>query len=205
MIIDPYRFTVASGADPTTGVGGLSFSTITPSQFDLVSSSPDTDDTGLSFKVTMNGGSSSFHTAAPSGFTAWDSSVAWDSVSKHSSTVLTNSNRTAEHLFTGPQDSSVKGTVSKSSGKFYFEMTINALPSVSFLSLVGLVNSSAWTNISRSSAQGVVIAPDGKVYVQSGSSSITYSSFTVSDSIQFAVDISNKLLWIRKNGGSWNI
>jgi hypothetical protein len=119
---------------------------------------------------------------------------------------LTNSDRTAEHLFTGPQDSSVRGNVSKSTGKFYFEYTINALPTTKGSSWIGIVNASAWTNLDSLISQGVGINSSGTVYIQSGTSSATYTSaaYAVSDSVQFAVDVGSKLIWIRKNGGSWN-
>lgn len=74
--------------------------------------------------TTINGGATQFQRELPSGFTAWDAALAWDPANKDASITLSNGNLTA----TGGVISawrSVRGTVGKTTGKWYFELSVD--------------------------------------------------------------------------------
>jgi hypothetical protein len=196
---------IGGGTDPATGVGGLSFSSLVGSSFYISTSNPATDDTGGTATFTVNGGSVAFLYGVPSGYVAWDVSTIWDAGSKHATTILTNTNKTAELAFTGPQDSSVRTNTAGSAGLRYFEITVNDLPPTPNSTSLGIVPTSTWTNLSRVTSIGIGYDPTGTVRLSPGGSVLhSMSSYTNGDTICVAVDVPNKDIWLRKNGGTWN-
>jgi hypothetical protein len=102
------------------------------------------------------------------------------------------------------------GTISHSSGKFYFEATLNALAGVVANVAVGICNTyGVGTGVdggdNTPSAQSFLLYDDGTIW-QSNASQIGALGvpITAGQVISVAVDLTNSLGWVRANGGPWN-
>jgi hypothetical protein len=92
----------------------------------------------------------------------------------------------------------------KSSGKYYFEVTIGT--TVSYSNATGILASSATyaDACNGNSGTTVVIHGSGFVYTQGSYASKQLGSAVVATNvIGVAVDLDNKKAWFRKNGGNW--
>ncbi len=98
-----------------------------------------------------------------------------------------------------------RSTMSYSSGKKHFELTMNAAPANNLI--LGLVNSSADVNGSliypgQTSSQGVGYGSNGNTY---GAGGITMPSLSNGDVVAVEVDFSAKKLWWQSSSnGKWN-
>lgn len=134
--------------------------------------------------------------AAGKGFTPLSGATTWNPSDKSASITLSNGNLTA--LGTS-STGGVRAVQSRSSGLYYWEVTINVGAGGSCnLGAIGTADS--LTGITPSSGfnlrggNGTLVAPTGNV----GST----GSYTTGDVIMFAVDLANTLVYFGKNG-SW--
>lgn len=74
--------------------------------------------------ATINGGATQFQRELPSGFSAWDAAVTWDSANKGTNITLSNGDLTATGTAASSWES-VRGTVGHTTGKWYFELTVD--------------------------------------------------------------------------------
>jgi hypothetical protein len=125
----------------------------------------------------------------------------WNPSDKTSGVTLSNGNLTAAAVLGGGEEG-VRGTLSHSSGKYYFEVT-DTLDTFGH-SYIGVANSSS--NLSSvpfgygdSNGAGYYAA-NGVLYANTGSTSIAGSFYTTGNVISIAVDVTNHLIYWAKNG-----
>jgi len=125
----------------------------------------------------------------------------WNPSDKSAAISLSSGNLTAtgsSATFAG-----VRSIASASSGKKYWEIhadTINATSQIS--TGAGIAASSL--DFPAGYTSGVSWFSGGLIYVNGVSVTDTGISWAQGDTMCFAVDIDNNLLWIRANGGNWN-
>lgn len=123
----------------------------------------------------------------------------WDPATKGSSVTLSNGNLTAVSSSNLNTDTNIKSTISKSSGKWYWEITMqcNSANSV----ILGDANSS-WvmtSGVPGFDTNGQGYRSDNGQQFYSSASTAFGVSFTSGDVIGLALDASNGNLQIRKN------
>lgn len=141
---------------------------------------------------TINGFS---NVAAADGFTTPASTTTFNPSDKDASIALSGGDLVA----TGSAaNKSVRAIRSQSTGKFYFEVVPNNNAGFSF----GISNAShslgTWVGANVNS-----VGYSGNQVYNNGSLGAVYT-FAASDVIQVAIDIDNKLIWVRKNTSNWN-
>lgn len=119
------------------------------------------------------------------------------------STALSNGDLTAIHANT-QNDSGARSTALKTGGKYYFEMTMTTTHGD--YDSVGLITSDAnYANLVSYGEKCVAVEKiDGTILANDTDSGKTLGSCTSGDVISFAVDMTARLAWLRKNGGNWN-
>lgn len=129
-----------------------------------------------------------------------------DPANKSAGMTLSNGNLT----FTSSAVAGTYGafnTAPKSSGKRYFEMTLQQFETTGLTYTgVGLASSIMSLNGSLGAANHNSIAYDTHSWniTYGGSNQGTIGQPVANDVICFAVDLSNKLCWVRRNAGNWN-
>lgn len=121
----------------------------------------------------------------------------WNPSDKASNITLSNSNRTAANG-SGTPIAGVRSTVSRDSGKHYFEYLIDDLPS-STVMVGATVSGASLTSHLNFSASGYAYLNDGRKG-NNNSNSAYGSSYTVGDVIGVALDLDNNAIWFSKNG-----
>lgn len=124
--------------------------------------------------------------------------LAWNSADKHADITLTNSDLTAAHAVAAFR--SVRGTVSKSTGKWYFEVTFDTL--VTF-GIVGLANATeALTNYigGTTNSWGTGSSGPSQTYYNGSSTSVTPYSIGSTDRVDVAWDADAGYIWFRCDG-----
>lgn len=100
----------------------------------------------------VNFGASPFEHPVPGGYTAWDASATWNPSDKDSSITLSAGNLRASGTVASSWRSA-RGTVSKSTGKWYFEVTCRVVTAPNNGFIVGVANATqALNNYAGSSA-----------------------------------------------------
>jgi hypothetical protein len=96
----------------------------------------------------------------------------------------------------------VRATVSKNSGKYYFEYVAANLNS---FTCCGFANATHALDgeFLGSSPNGISYVPAGQVYVNNHGKG-SGAAFVAGDVVGLAFDITAGKLWTRKNGGNWN-
>lgn len=121
---------------------------------------------------------------------------AWNPSDKNASITLSNSNRTASWSSGGTY--AARGVTSKSSGKWYFEVTHTS------------PGGDAWVGVATS-AQALNAYPDGSSTALAifldygnvvGSTTATYSAISDGTAAMLAVDFTNNKVWFG-SGGTW--
>ena len=125
----------------------------------------------------------------------------WNPSDKTSNVTLSNGNLTATSVVVSAQQA-VRGTLSNSSGKYYFEVT-DTTDTVSY-SFIGVANSNSslsldTAGVSDSNGAGYW-AHDGTLYADTNSTRISGSTYATGDVISIAVDVTNHLIYWAKNG-----
>lgn len=121
---------------------------------------------------------------------------AWNPSDKNASITLSNSNRTGSWSSGGAY--AVRGVTSKSSGKWYFEVTHTSS------------GGDAWIGVATS-AQSLSAYPDGSstalaMYIEFGdvvgAATASYSAVTDGTAVMIALDSDNNKVWFG-SGGTW--
>jgi hypothetical protein len=129
--------------------------------------------------------------------------AAFDPATASASVVLSNGNLTATHINT-TDNSGVRVSVAKNTGKYFFEMKVAATPTV--FDMLGLLDSTKTytdlvTNVWFCVVAGVA---DGTVYSNSASTGKSLGPFVLNDILGLAVDLTTRRAWLRRNSGLWN-
>ncbi len=98
-------------------------------------------------------------------------------------------------------------SVDSSSGKFYFEITWTVYPSADGTGVmqVGVANASAvltTTLLGQTTAAGM--RDDSLLLYNFGPNAMSPANSGLNDVIGVAVDVPNKKMWVRVNGGAWD-
>ena len=103
-----------------------------------------------------------------------------------------------------PAHYGVRSLASASSGKKYWELTANAITAAPNSISEGLVTSALAVNGDLGSdLNGIGWRGDGGVIIN-GSQVAGIQGWQHGDVLSFAVDLDNKKIWFRTNGGNWN-
>lgn len=104
--------------------------------------------------------------------------------------------------FTNATFQSTRGTLGRGVGKHYFE--VSALGSAGVFAAGLCKSTDAATNGIRTMANGVGWESTNAVYLQTVASA-TWGTYANGDTVCVAVDIPNRLIWLRKGpAGTWN-
>lgn len=132
----------------------------------------------------------------------------WSPVDASNYLGLTNGNRTVAWNQPGFSNSSVRGFIGKSSGKWVFETVLDTAQYVS----VGLMSEGFETYLygnvlgPQESEFAIALgfgAPDDAL-TYNGTNILSLGTLVDGDVIQHAVDLDTRKYWVRKNGGPWN-
>jgi hypothetical protein len=208
-------------ADPATGVGGKSYTTI-GALFPAVSLFG-ANNNATNWAV-LNAGGFSFTGTIPSGFSAWATGTptgtgiggtfgptTWNAATKNANITLTGPQLQATQSNLNNTWATVFSTSNYDSGRVYFELTITALDSSSGI-IFGLTDGSAGT------ANGVYVGSTtlavgyqvttGSTYwaASSGNTGTTWSSAITSQVVGCAVDFNIGLMWVKNvtANSPWN-
>lgn len=96
----------------------------------------------------------------------------------------------------------VRTLTSHTTGKYYAEFTINTA-AASYQADAGIANSSETTTVGTTTNSAGLLNGDPNVYINnvSAGTAVTYAASQV---VSMALDIGNKTIWYRVNGGNWN-
>jgi hypothetical protein len=134
----------------------------------------------------------------------------WDPVNIGSGITLSGGNLIAS-LGSSPSGSMVRSLASHTTGKYYFEVTINSTPDVNDTS-VGLANASAPFSFPGVDSNGMGFNGQGQLVINSAVSSTVTVTYAAGDTVGIAVDMGSNLIWFRNliapttwnNGGTAN-
>ncbi len=134
------------------------------------------------------------------------STTTWNPNDKATSIILSNGDLTFA-LGSNAYDG-VRSVASASAGKKYWELTATTIVSSPLYILEGITNSSFPVNgtnvwyLGRNSA-GIGWQGNGEVWTKDGVVT-TVQGWAQGDVLSFALDLDNKRIWFRTNGGNWN-
>jgi hypothetical protein len=120
---------------------------------------------------------------------------------------LSNGNLTVTHNNTTTNAGAIS-TAAKSTGKYYFEITIQTSTGGVYNGIGAI--SSAWTGVfssSQGSSNLTGVNPgtsNSLIYSNGSSTGISLGPVAVGNVFCFALDLTARLAWVRKNNGSWN-
>ena len=118
---------------------------------------------------------------------------------------FTNTNHTATKAGTSGSWAAARSTQSYlNTGKYYFEITINALSTNG--QLHGIANSTESVNVQPGSdTLGIGFQVTGSWWTAGLQHSGTWQGASAGDTVAFAVDLGNKLIWVKNlRVGGWN-
>jgi hypothetical protein len=130
------------------------------------------------------------------------STTTWNPADSGTKVALSGGNLTAAHTSTTGV-AIVRSVASHSTGQFYWEITVNTTGAATLG--IGIANATKNLNTTflGGTTDGVGYYSNGGVSYNSATAQ-TIQTFTSGDVVGVAIDIANKGLWIRKNGGNWN-
>lgn len=196
--------------NPATDTGGISIAAVTGALF-VAGAAAEVGDS-----ITANYGATSFNYSAPSGYTSWDGggtpASTWDTTHQGTNITLSNGDLTALVSATGwgTGTNAVLSTPAKSSGKRYFEITVNAIGGSNGMGFIamGLANQSYdMSYLAGRDAGGNSLGWQDNGYVFSNNVAAPFAAdtYTTGTVLCFAVDLDAKQIWMQKAvGGSWN-
>lgn len=103
-------------------------------------------------------------------------------------------------------DGSARSIASHTSGKYYCEMTVGNNPA-SYNHAFGVANASSVLTDppgSPDTSSAALYSGDAMIYVAGSASGVSAASYITGDTVGMAVDLANKRIWFRVNGGDWN-
>lgn len=128
----------------------------------------------------------------------------WSPTDKSAFISLSGGDLTATALGGGPGDSLIRGTLSQTSGKLYFE--IQTFDRIDGETAMGVANSTASVNnFLGADNNSIGMYQTGHVFI-GGVQVLTGPTFVVTDFIGIAVDFGGNLIWWRNNNAPtvWN-
>jgi hypothetical protein len=116
---------------------------------------------------------------------------------------LSNGGLTATHT-NATDNSGARVASAKSTGKYYFEMTISSGP-LSF-DMVGMLTSAGtYTNLVNDATNSVSVGlNNGFIYANNAYTNKNVAAVVVSNVLGFAIDLTTRKAWVRKGAGLWN-
>jgi hypothetical protein len=160
--------------------------------------------------MTANFGASAFSGAAPSGFSAWGISTTFDPATLQN-TALSGGNLVATLAFVDPAIQGVKATSSKTTGKYYFEITWPDLLSANNLDggFGVCLPSATYTALNGGGTGGVIQYVTGNCFTNGSNSTHPIAGIRTGDVMAAAVDLNNRNVWFKCIAGSgtgvgWN-
>lgn len=125
--------------------------------------------------------------------------VAWNPADKSANVNLSNGNLTATRV-TGATNEAVRATLSRSTGKYYFECELSQAGSPSNFPMVGLGNAAMSLNGYVGQGAGSWGYEATGFTYHNGSGAAYGASLTTGDVWGVAVDLDAGLMWFAKNG-----
>jgi hypothetical protein len=118
-------------------------------------------------------------------------------------TALSNGNLTATHTSVNANCGARCSLSYKATGKFYFEVRL--ITGHGSLDAMGILTSAISYNTLGISAAGCVgLSRSGQIAVNGTNSGKTVGAIAANDIAGMAIDLSARLIWIRRNVGLWN-
>lgn len=115
---------------------------------------------------------------------------------------LSNGNLTATHS-SATNNSGARSTTFKSSGKYYFEVTVGATHGQN--DAIGIVSSgTAYVNLANGQGGPVLALTTGTIWGNNLNSGSTLGAVVAGNVVCFAINSDTGLFWVRKNNGNWN-
>jgi hypothetical protein len=115
---------------------------------------------------------------------------------------LSNGNLTATHSSTAT-DCGARSTAAKSTGKYYFEITVVNTPA-SANNMGILLSTGTYNDYVTNAINCTQVTTDGNIFTNNTVSGNLGGAFAAGDVACFAIDLTARKFWIRKNGGLWN-
>lgn len=116
--------------------------------------------------------------------------------------VRSNGNLTVTHGTTS-NGVGVTSTAFLTAGKFYFEVTVQV--STFGGNHLGLYKSGTFAAaVTTGTATAVVLGASTNIYTNGANTTKNLGTTAVGDVFGFAIDLTNRLAWIRRNNGTWN-
>ena len=131
----------------------------------------------------------------------------WNPSDKSANLVLSSGNLTVTGSNGAFTVMGVRGTISKSTGKYYWEITIVEDTGFPTFFQIGVANAAVpiTGGITGAGGLGVALVGDGAVTVSTdGTPVATLMAYDEGDVVGLAVDFDNWRMWWRVNGGNWN-
>jgi len=126
----------------------------------------------------------------------------WNPSDKSANITLSGGNLTV--TCTSNVDGGVRSTISKSTGKVYFEYICTTFNATGGDTGCGIATSSAvLTSIGAVGVGGVITFPSGNTYFN-GTNRFSLGIINNGNILCVAIDITNNLYWIRNGTGNWN-
>jgi hypothetical protein len=127
----------------------------------------------------------------------------WNPADKGANIALSGGNLIASNSTTG-SDSNVRTIASQSSGKWYVEITASASGTLNGNFGLGVANSTAGlTTFPGGNVNSTAFFIAGSGWFYNSAATGTSSTFTNSDIVSIALDLTNTKVWMRVNGGTW--
>lgn len=127
----------------------------------------------------------------------------WDPLDKYP-TALGLTLSSGNLVVTGDTSTGIKGVRAvdgKTTGKYYFEITVSNARN-SFLVLGVGTQQNPFNNLAMVGA--FTVNGQGQIFLNNSSQSISLGNVLVGDTVCFAIDFTNNRAWARRNGGNWN-
>jgi hypothetical protein len=116
--------------------------------------------------------------------------------------VMSNGNLTVTHGTTS-NGVGVNSTAFLTTGKFYFEVTVQVATFGG--NHLGIYQSGTFAAaVTTGKATAVVVGASSNIYTNGANTTKNLGTTAVGDVFGFAIDLTNRLAWIRRNNGIWN-
>lgn len=144
--------------------------------------------------------------ANPAGFADWvivapATLATFDGIA--SNVALSNGSLTATHSNT-TNNSGARSTFLKSTGKFYFEVTMSNVHGDFDCCGILLFGGSYTDFVTNGTSCVATYKNNGNIFSNNANSGRTLGAIASGDVIGVAVDLATRKSWLRKNGGNWN-
>jgi len=116
---------------------------------------------------------------------------------------LSNGNLTATRNITSATAGGARSTALKSSGKYYFEVTVGAMHGNN--NGVGVVTAATtYTQFGVGQGGPVIGFLGGAIFANNANTGVALGAIVTGNVVSLAVDFATGAAWFRKNGGLWN-